>query len=141
MGSVDIANQLREYYSIQLPVRKIWMPLFFWLLDTTIINSYLILKQSDKNIKQKDFRVKLVQDLIKAELEENKEKRSYTCSQQVDKLTNQFKFIQIDPIKRYQYVITNFELLLEKLSLNSHLPEWREARNSCIQYRYLIKKE
>jgi len=60
MGSVDIANQLREYYSIQLPVRKIWMPLFFWLLDTTIINSYLILKQSDKNIKQKDFRVKLV---------------------------------------------------------------------------------
>src|SRR5436305_12076837 len=103
MGGVDIADQLREYYGTQLPIRRTWMPLFFWLLDTAIINSYLVLKKSDKNISQKDFRIKLVWDLIRAGLEE-KEKRPYTRSQQNDDLTNQFKFIQVDPTKKQQYV-------------------------------------
>ena len=62
MGEVDIADQLREYYAIQLSVRRIWMLLFFWLLDTAIINSYLILKKSDINISHKDFRIQLVWD-------------------------------------------------------------------------------
>src|SRR5581483_6156183 len=67
MGGVDIADQLRGYYGTQLPVRRTWVPLFFWLLDTTIINSYLILKQSSStNISHKDFRMQLVWDLIKA---------------------------------------------------------------------------
>ncbi len=47
------------------------MPLFFWLLDTVIINSYLILKKNGINISHKDFRIQLVQDLIKVGLEEN----------------------------------------------------------------------
>ena len=29
MGGVDIADQLRGYYGTQLPVRRIWIPLFF----------------------------------------------------------------------------------------------------------------
>src|SRR6185312_3997359 len=45
MGGVDIADQLRGYYAVQLPVRRTWMPLFFWLLDTSIVNSYLIFKK------------------------------------------------------------------------------------------------
>jgi len=60
MGGVDIADQLRGYYSTQLSVRRTWMPLFFWLLDTAIINSYLIFKKKDVNIKHKDFRLELV---------------------------------------------------------------------------------
>ena len=48
------------------------MLLFFWLLDTAIINSYLILKQSNTNISQKDFRIQLVWDLIKAGVKEEK---------------------------------------------------------------------
>ncbi len=60
MGRVDIADQLRRYYAIQLPVRRTWMPLFFWLLDTVIINSYLILKKNGINISHKDFRIQLV---------------------------------------------------------------------------------
>src|SRR3954453_13744681 len=64
MGGVDIADQLRGHYGTQLPVRRTWMPLFFWLLDTAIINSYLIIKQSNTNISQKDFRIQLVWDLI-----------------------------------------------------------------------------
>jgi len=72
MGGMDIADQLHGYYATQLAVRRTWMSLFFWLLDTAIINSYLILKKSDVNISHKDFRIQLVWDLIKAGLEENK---------------------------------------------------------------------
>ena len=114
------------------------MPLFFWLLDTAIINSYLIFKKKDVNIKHKDFRLELVWDLIKAGLEE-KEKKPNTRSH-VDELTNQFKFIQVDPSKRYQYVTTNFELPLERLSPGDHFPEWREARTSCVWCKYLTKQ-
>jgi hypothetical protein len=35
MGGVDIADQLRSYYQ---KTRRTWMPMFFWLLDTAIIN-------------------------------------------------------------------------------------------------------
>ena len=44
MGGVDIADQLRSYYSTQLRACRNWLPLFFWLLDTTIVNSYRIMK-------------------------------------------------------------------------------------------------
>ncbi|GES95040.1 piggyBac transposable element-derived protein 4-like [Rhizophagus clarus] len=60
MSGVDIADQLRGYYGTQLPVRRTWMPLFFWLLDTALINSYLILKKINANVNhQKDFRMQL----------------------------------------------------------------------------------
>jgi len=99
MDRVDIADQLRGYYATQLPVRRTWMPLFFWLLDTAIINSYLILKKSGINISHKDFRIQLVWDLIKVGLEENQPHVPDTQSQ-VDELTKQFKFIEVDPSKK-----------------------------------------
>lgn len=139
MGGVDIADQLRGYYATQLPVRRTWMPLFFWLLDTAIINSYLILKKSGINISHKDFRIQLVWDLIKAGLEENELHIPHTRSQ-IDELTKQFKFIEVDPSKKQQYVTKNFELPLKRLSSDDHLPEWREARSSCVWCKYLTKK-
>jgi len=141
MGGVDIADQLRGYYGTQLPVRRTWMPLFFWLLDTAIVNSYLILKQSNSKISHKDFRIQLVWDLIKAGLEKKGDK-PHTRSQ-VDELelTKQFKFIQVDPTNRQQYVTANFELPAKRLSPDGHLPEWREERSGCIWCKYLAKKE
>jgi len=41
-GGVDIADQRRSYYYTQLRVCRNWLPLFFWLLDTTVINSFLL---------------------------------------------------------------------------------------------------
>jgi len=46
MGGVDISDQRRSYFSTQLRSVRTWMPLFYWLLDTTIINAFLIAKQS-----------------------------------------------------------------------------------------------
>jgi hypothetical protein len=61
MGGVDIADQLRAYYSTQRIALRSWYPLFFWLLDTAILNAYLIGKQlySDNYIQHKEFRMDL----------------------------------------------------------------------------------
>ena len=40
MNAVDNADQLRSYYSTQRVHFKSWKPLWHFLLDTTIVNSY-----------------------------------------------------------------------------------------------------
>jgi hypothetical protein len=42
MGGVDIADQLRCYYDIQLICWRTWWPLFFYAMDTMITNTYII---------------------------------------------------------------------------------------------------
>ena len=42
MGGVDIADQLRSYYCTQQRSCRNWYPLFYWLLDTTLVNAYRI---------------------------------------------------------------------------------------------------
>ena len=40
MGGVDIANQLRESYETHKATWRNWWPLFYWLIDVIVINSY-----------------------------------------------------------------------------------------------------
>ena len=42
---VDVADQYRSYYFTQLKCLRNWPPIFYWLLDTTVINSYLLARQ------------------------------------------------------------------------------------------------
>ena len=42
IGGVDIADQLRAGFSTQQRGVKPWRPLFYWLLDTTIINAFCL---------------------------------------------------------------------------------------------------
>ena len=42
MNGADIAGQLRAVYKTHLGMRRNWMCLFFWLLDTTIVNAFLL---------------------------------------------------------------------------------------------------
>ena len=44
MNGVDVADQLTVFYSIQRKTRKWWRKLFFWMLETTIVNSYIVYK-------------------------------------------------------------------------------------------------
>jgi hypothetical protein len=60
MGGVDIADQRRGYYHTQLPTCRNWMPLFFWLLDTVIVNSYLLCKAAGLKMAHNNFRLELV---------------------------------------------------------------------------------
>jgi hypothetical protein len=45
MGGVDMSDQRRAQYCTQLRAVCAWFPLFFWLLDTTLINVFLIAQQ------------------------------------------------------------------------------------------------
>jgi hypothetical protein len=40
MGGVDIANQLKESFETHRATLRTWWPLFYWLIDVTVINSY-----------------------------------------------------------------------------------------------------
>jgi hypothetical protein len=64
MNGIDIADQLRSYYNTQKITRRNWMPIFFWLLDTAIINAYQIVRTMGSMQEQKEFRNELVWDLI-----------------------------------------------------------------------------
>jgi hypothetical protein len=48
IGGVDIANQLRAGFSTQQRGLKPWRPLFYWLLDTTIINAFRLSEHQRK---------------------------------------------------------------------------------------------
>jgi hypothetical protein len=42
MGGVDIANQLRAVYETHRKAWCLWWPLFYWCLDTALVNAYRI---------------------------------------------------------------------------------------------------
>ena len=48
MGGVDIADQLRAGFSTQQRGVKPWRPLFYWLLDSTIINAFRLSEHQRK---------------------------------------------------------------------------------------------
>ena len=71
MNGVDVADQLRCYYDTQRVHLKTWKPLWHFLLDTTIVNSYKIINTTElrpyaelrKHGSHKLFRMDLVQEL------------------------------------------------------------------------------
>ena len=65
IGGVDIVNQWRTYFATQLQVARNWMPLFSWLLDTTVINAYIIAHElhPTHRVYKKDLRWKWHEDL------------------------------------------------------------------------------
>jgi hypothetical protein len=44
MGGVDLANQFREAYKTHKPSFRNWWPLFYWLIDVAVVNSYRLYK-------------------------------------------------------------------------------------------------
>ena len=49
IGGVDIANQLQEAYETHRATRRNWWPLFYWLIDMIMINSYRLYQVHIKN--------------------------------------------------------------------------------------------
>jgi len=73
MGGVDIANQYREALTtLRTQNNRYWKPLFYWLLDIALVNSYLLSKVSREseigpskgNHDHRKFQDALVEDLI-----------------------------------------------------------------------------
>lgn len=68
MGGVDLADQYTAIYCFLRKTLKWWRKLFFWGLEVSIINTYILYKASpsntNKNITHKQFREKLLLDLV-----------------------------------------------------------------------------
>ena len=68
MNGVDVADQLRSYYNTLKPHSKTWKPLWHFLLDTAIVNAFIIYAFNPehpwgphrKNHLHRDFRRELI---------------------------------------------------------------------------------
>ena len=90
MGGVDIADQLRSVYTSHMTTFRTWMPLLFWILDTVVTNSYMIMKDIDHewNNSHKKFTLHLAWDLVKIHSSDNALSLSATRSQQETHTSN-----------------------------------------------------
>ena len=74
MNGVDIADQYRRNLKSQQTSRRNWHPLFYWLLDVTLVNIYLLFKwwaatEPDPPIRplsHKAFRLAIVDSLLES---------------------------------------------------------------------------
>jgi hypothetical protein len=74
MNRVDIADQLRGDLKCHQITRRSWMPYWFWLLDTVVVNAFLLWRwecesvvvgrKNENKRSQRAFRVALVQSLL-----------------------------------------------------------------------------
>jgi len=67
---VDVADQYRTYFDTQLISRRNWYPLFYWILETALINSLIIYRDlpanKERTVDHFDFRLSIVHDLLQA---------------------------------------------------------------------------
>ena len=71
MGGVDVADQLRSSYNTHLTGVRNWLPLFYWLVDTLKVNSYLLWRLHYPEAVHKYFQLDLSNQLIAEGLEEH----------------------------------------------------------------------
>lgn len=125
MGGVDIADQLRGYYSTQLVSRRNWMPLFFWLLDITLVNSFKLAKLKGWSGSQVAFREELLWSLVEMAEEKN--------GDDVDILVQSIKKIQITNDS------TVDDLPTARLKDGYHLPIHNSGRKICAWCNWQAK--
>jgi hypothetical protein len=70
MGYVDQHAQLESYYSVQQSHFRVWWPLFFFLLDATLVNVWILLRITGSTLLHRDMQVDLAFDLINEGVEE-----------------------------------------------------------------------
>lgn len=69
MGGVDHFDHLQSNYNVVKKSRKLWIKIFYYLLDSVIVNSYILYQfecknQRSKAMKQLSFRRKLANELV-----------------------------------------------------------------------------
>lgn len=134
MGGVDIADQCRTYYDTQLRVFRTWFPIFFWALDTALINAFIVFNDLDfvQAIAHKEFWLQTVWDLIlegskEVEGEGGKKRKSIIDSTE-------------HPTKKAKYVTKSTGLPPHR-SNGEHLPEFYKGQEKeCWLCRYRLKE-
>lgn len=120
MDGVVIADQLRSSYSTQQITRRNWMPMFFWIMDTVVVNCYLIARAKGSLLTHREFRQTLVWELISAVHQRNKSMRDVDQEEERARKRTQKK-----------KVTKHFQLPDSRFAPGVHYPEWRAARATC----------
>ena len=131
MGGVDIADQYRSYYDTQLISRRTWFPIFFWLVDTALINSFIIHSDLDKSLEHKEFRIQVAWSLIlsSAGIREARKKSNGTALQPpAPTISN------TNP----QHYITKQSDLPIPSPEGQHLPVQLEGKRRCVFCRWQL---
>ena len=69
MNGVDRADQLTVYYSFTRKTKKWWRKIFFWLLEVSTVNSYILYKEAGTSRKSHlDFRRSVITSLAEQHL-------------------------------------------------------------------------
>ena len=64
MNGVDRADQCTVYYSFVCKCKKWWRKVYFWLLEVTVVNSYILFKSStSQNISHLSYRRQIIDAL------------------------------------------------------------------------------
>jgi hypothetical protein len=126
MGGVDTADQLRSYDNTQLKARRNWMPLFFWLLDTAIINSYILAKLKGQVQSQVDFRKKLLWELVKMAKEEE------VAAVPVQPPTKKMRMTKKSTVD---------DLPVSRLKVGNHFPLYNPQRRTCVWCSLKVKND
>ena len=66
MGGVDVADQLRKTYSCRRKSKKWWLPLFYFLVDVSVVNSYILHRETPhaSKLTLKEFILELSSELM-----------------------------------------------------------------------------
>lgn len=74
MGGVDLSDQMSQLYDINRKSTKWWKKVFYKLLQTTCVNSWILYKETHHlpNLPYIDFIAALAEDMIKTGLEKTK---------------------------------------------------------------------
>ena len=73
MNGVDRADQYTVYYSFIRKSKKWWKKLFFWLLETTVVNSYILYRlNTHRPLTHLEYRRRIVDALARRHIQSSK---------------------------------------------------------------------
>lgn len=129
MNGVDLSDQYRSYYNTQLTVVRTWMPLFFWILDTTVVNAYRIYSLQNGRLPHKEFRIRLAWDLIR-EGARNHQSTGQNKRTRTHGATNL-------PLTKKVYISSNLsELPPTRFAPGCHIPVVLDKKRNCFFCRF-----
>ena len=70
MNGVDLADQYTVYYSFIRKSKKWWKKVCFWLLEVSIVNSYILFKYRNTSYTHVQYRKSVVESLAKCYFQE-----------------------------------------------------------------------
>ena len=143
MGGVDIADQLRAYLTTQLRVARNWMPLFFWLIDTTLINCFILARENHPSAKvyNKSNRWRwhedLAWDLVHEGYKELNPPANTTGYSQPTSKPGRQPLGNTSRSRQNGYISKHYRLPVCRKQGNNHVMERLQLRRLCVFCRFL----